>query len=90
MRRAIPNRSVGKASKSKRWANGRHLALQPDAQGVATRLAAGRLRGPLHDRSSPESGSPSVILLCRKRANSGLVLRSKVTSLDHLVGTHQH
>src|SRR5260370_42568897 len=44
MRRASPNRSKVKASKSGRRAKVRHLALQPDALGVATRLAAGRLR----------------------------------------------
>jgi AraC-like DNA-binding protein len=44
MRRASPNRSIGKAAKSGRRANVRHLALQPDALGIATRLAAGRLR----------------------------------------------
>jgi hypothetical protein len=43
MRRASPNRSMGKAAKSGRRAKVR-LALQPDALGVATRLAAGRLR----------------------------------------------
>src|SRR6516165_7011122 len=42
MRRA--KRSVGKAAKSARPARVRHLALQPDALGVATRLAAARLR----------------------------------------------
>jgi AraC-like DNA-binding protein len=44
MRRASPNRSMGKAAKSGHRAKVRHLALQPDALGVATRLAAGRLR----------------------------------------------
>ena len=45
MRRAIPNRSAGKVAKSaRRSSKGRHLASQPDALGVATRLAAGRLR----------------------------------------------
>ena len=44
MRRATPNRSMGKAAKSGRRAKARHLALQPDALGVATRLAARRLR----------------------------------------------
>src|SRR5262245_2062931 len=44
MRRASPNRSMEKAAKSGRRAKVRHLALQPDALGVATRLAAGRLR----------------------------------------------
>ncbi len=44
MRRASPNRSKVKAAKSGRRAKVRHLALQPDALGVATRLAAGRLR----------------------------------------------
>jgi len=34
------HRSAGKAAKS---SNGRHLAPQPDALGVATRLVAGRL-----------------------------------------------
>jgi hypothetical protein len=37
-------RSIGKAAKSGRRAKVRDLALQPDALGVATRLAAGRLR----------------------------------------------
>jgi len=44
MRRANPNRSMGKAAKSGRRAELRRLALQPDALGVAARLAAGRLR----------------------------------------------
>jgi hypothetical protein len=44
MRTASPNRSIGKAAKSGRRAKVRHLALQPDALGIATRLAAGRLR----------------------------------------------
>jgi len=44
MRRTSPNRSTGKAAKSGRRAQVRDLALQPDALGVATRLAAGRLR----------------------------------------------
>ena len=44
MRRASPNRSKVKAAKSGRRARVRHLALQPDALGVAARLAAGRLR----------------------------------------------
>ncbi len=44
MRRTSPNRSTGKAAKSGRRAQVRHIALQPDALGVATRLAAGRLR----------------------------------------------
>ena len=44
MRKATPNRSMGKAAKSGRRAKARHLALQPDALGVATRLAARRLR----------------------------------------------
>jgi AraC-like DNA-binding protein len=43
MRRASPNRSMGKAAKSARRAKVRPLALQPDALGVATRLASGRL-----------------------------------------------
>src|SRR6266487_4306271 len=33
-------------------------------------------RCPLHDRSSPESGSPAAILLCRIRAMNGLAHRS--------------
>src|SRR5258708_35435922 len=44
MRRATPNRSMGKAAKSGRRAKARRLALQPDALGVATRVAARRLR----------------------------------------------
>src|SRR5262245_9672584 len=44
MRRTSRKRSMGKAAKSGRQAKVRHLALQPDALGVATRLAAGRLR----------------------------------------------
>jgi AraC-like DNA-binding protein len=44
MRRTSPNRSIGKAAKSGRRAQVRDLALQPDALGVATRWAAGRLR----------------------------------------------
>jgi AraC-like DNA-binding protein len=44
MRRASPNRPMGKAAKSDRRAKARQLALQPDALGIATRLAAGRLR----------------------------------------------
>jgi AraC-like DNA-binding protein len=44
MRRASRKRSLGKAAKSARRAKVRHLALQPDALGVATRLAAARLR----------------------------------------------
>jgi AraC-like DNA-binding protein len=44
MRRANPNRSTAKAAKSGRRAEVRRLALQPDALGVAARLAAGRLR----------------------------------------------
>jgi Arabinose-binding domain of AraC transcription regulator, N-term len=44
MRRTSPNRSIGKAAKSGRRAKVRDLALQPDALGVATRWAAGRLR----------------------------------------------
>ena len=44
MRRAIPNRSAGKGAKSVwRSSKGRHFA-SPDALGVATRRAAGRLR----------------------------------------------
>ena len=42
--------------------------------------ASGQLRAlqrcPLHDHSSPESGSPSALLLCRKRATSRLMHRS--------------
>jgi AraC-like DNA-binding protein len=41
MRRATPNREAGKAAESPKE---RHLASQPDALGVATRLATGRLR----------------------------------------------
>ncbi len=37
-------------------------------------------RCPLHDRSSPESGSPSMILLCRKRAKTGHRLDYSITS----------
>jgi len=44
MRRASRKRSVGKAAKSARSVRLRHLALQPDALGVATRLVAARLR----------------------------------------------
>jgi AraC-like DNA-binding protein len=44
MRRASPNRSMATAAKSGRRAKARHLALQHDAMGVATRRAAGRLR----------------------------------------------
>jgi AraC-like DNA-binding protein len=44
MRRASPKRSMGKAAKSGGRATVRRLALQPDALGVATRLAAERLR----------------------------------------------
>jgi hypothetical protein len=44
MRRASPNHSKVKAAKSGRRAELRRLALQPDALGVAARLAAGRLR----------------------------------------------
>ena len=44
MRRASPNHSMGKAAKSGHRAKVKHLALQPDALGVAARLAAGRLR----------------------------------------------
>ena len=44
MRRASRKRSMGKAAKSGRRAKVTHLDLQPDALGVATRLAAGRLR----------------------------------------------
>ena len=44
MRRANPNRSIGKAAKSGRRAEVRPLALQPDTLGAATRLAAGHLR----------------------------------------------
>jgi len=44
MRRASSNRSIAKAAKSRRRAKVRHLALQPDAMGVATRWAAERLR----------------------------------------------
>ena len=43
MHRASLNHSMGKAESGRR-AKARHLALQPDALGVATRLAAGRLR----------------------------------------------
>ena len=45
MRRAIPNRSAEKAAKLA-WhsSKGTHFASQPDALGLATRLAAGRLR----------------------------------------------
>jgi AraC-like DNA-binding protein len=42
MRRASPDRS--RSAKSGRRAKARHLALQPDAMGVATRWAAERLR----------------------------------------------
>jgi AraC-like DNA-binding protein len=45
MPKASSNRSMGKTVKSPRLAKVRRLALQPDALGVATRLAAGRLRG---------------------------------------------
>jgi hypothetical protein len=41
MLRAIPDRSAGKAAESSKE---RHLPWQPDALGVATRLAARRLR----------------------------------------------
>jgi len=44
MRRASRKRSMGKAAKSGRRAKVTHLDLQPDALGVATRLAAVRLR----------------------------------------------
>ena len=44
MRRASRKRSMGKAAKSGRRAKVAHLDLQPDAMGVATRLAAVRLR----------------------------------------------
>src|SRR6516165_1393316 len=44
MRRASRKRSVGKAAKSASRAKVRHLALLPDALGVATRLTAERLR----------------------------------------------
>src|SRR3954452_15264877 len=44
MRMTVPNQSAGKAAKSVgRSSKGRHFA-SPDALGVATRLAAGRLR----------------------------------------------
>jgi AraC-like DNA-binding protein len=45
MRRAIPNRSAEKAAKLA-WhsSKGKHFVSQPDALGLATRLAAGRLR----------------------------------------------
>jgi hypothetical protein len=43
------HRSAGKAAKS---SNQRHLASQPDALGLATRLANGRLR---------EAGSPAML-----------------------------
>src|SRR6266403_2613478 len=46
---------------------------------------------PLHDRSSPESGSPSAILLCRIRARSGCEQSQQDSSLfDHLVGDGKH
>jgi hypothetical protein len=38
----------------------------------------------------PESGAKADIAELRVRADSGLVHRSKVISLNHLVGTHQH
>ena len=44
MRRAISTRSAGKVAKSSEASKGERLASQPDALGVATRLAAGRLR----------------------------------------------
>src|SRR5262249_10947998 len=44
MRRASRKRSIGRAPKSKRRDRVRPLALQPDTLGVATRLAAVRLR----------------------------------------------
>ena len=44
MRRAGRRRSIGKAQKSRARAEVGRLALQPDAMGVAARLAAGRLR----------------------------------------------
>ena len=44
MRRASPNRSMSSAANAGRRAKVRHLALQPESMGVATRLAAGRLR----------------------------------------------
>src|SRR6516162_9253850 len=44
MRRASRKRSMGKAAKSGRRAKVTHLDLQPDALGVATGLAAARLR----------------------------------------------
>src|SRR5215469_4864093 len=44
MRRASPNLSMRNGAKSGLRANVKHLDLQPDAMGVATRLAVGRLR----------------------------------------------
>jgi AraC-like DNA-binding protein len=44
MRSTRRKRLMGKAARSGRRAKVRHLALQPDAVGVATRLAAARLR----------------------------------------------
>src|SRR5215467_13761859 len=44
MRRASRRRAIRETSKTGRRAKVRHLDLQPDALGVATRLAAGRLR----------------------------------------------
>ena len=45
MRNVSRKRSMEKAGKSGRQAKARHLALQPDALGVATRFAAVRLLG---------------------------------------------
>ena len=43
-------------------------------------------RCPLHDRSSPESGSQSAPLRCRGCAITGLMHCSKHSLFDHLVG----
>ncbi len=50
------------------------------------RVKLGHAGGVLHDRSSPKSGRPSAILLCRIRANSGCEQSQQKKLLDHLVG----
>jgi hypothetical protein len=49
--------------------------------------------GDVHDRSSPESGRPSAILLCRIRATTGFMQcskqRARIGLFDHLVGAQE-
>src|SRR5262249_40139554 len=54
-----------RARSNLRWEGPEELLLT-----IGRRPRETHVRLPLHDRSSPKSGSPSAVLLCRKRAQS--------------------